>query len=157
MVNMRKFFLVALVFAIVAFLFGPMAPLGSLVWPPPVQLASAPTGAQEGLLMLLGIITSAAFGIAIAFLTFGWPAVRSVMYPRRGLAVGVFVSLVWVLGNWWLHDGLHLVTGLDPGGLVAIEYGFHVTLMMAGGTLVYAMIQMSRERLSQELRHRAEG
>jgi hypothetical protein len=124
-----------------------MAPFGSLVWPPPVELDSVPTGVQQGLFVLLGLITSLSFGVAVAFLVFGWSAVKSVMAPQGGLAAPVFVSVVWVLGNWWLHDGLHMVVGFDPGGLLVLEYGFHVTLMAAGGTLAYSLVKMSRAKI----------
>jgi purine-nucleoside phosphorylase len=42
------------------------------------------------------------------------------------------ISIAWVLINWWSHDSFHIANGLDLGGLLVIEYAYHVTLMTAG-------------------------
>jgi hypothetical protein len=142
----RKFVLITLLLGALAFLFGPNAPLGGLMWPEPVGLSSDPTGLQTGLFALLFAVTALAFGTGSAFALLCWPAVRDAFGPRRrGLAMAVHISIVWILWNWWLHDGLHMVND-STGGLLAIEYAFHVTIIGAGAILAYAVIALAGDR-----------
>jgi hypothetical protein len=127
-----KVVVVTLVVAIAAFLFGSHAPLGYVLWPTPVALASPPT-ALEAL----------AFGLGVAFLLFAWPAVGRVAGSSHGRALAMYLGTAWVLSNWWIHDNLHMVVGLRPNGLLGIEYGFHVTLIIAGAALAYSMATMA--------------
>jgi hypothetical protein len=60
------------------------------------------------------------------------------------------------LGNWWLHDGLHMVVGMHVGGLLAIEYGFQVTLIIAALALTWALAKMAQSRGAETTR-RVEG
>ena len=129
--------LVTLVLGIAAFLCGSHGPLGAAIWPPPVSLTSAPSVVQEKLFMLLDAVEALAFGLGLAFVFFAWPAVKQAA-PSTGSAAVLYVSTAWLLTNWWIHDNLHMVIGLRPGGLLAIEYAFHVTLMMAGAALAYS-------------------
>ncbi|HEV8224498.1 MAG TPA: hypothetical protein VGP74_04510, partial [Rubrobacteraceae bacterium] len=48
----------------------------------------------------------------------------------------------WFLVSWWPHDNLHIHNGEDLQGLLYIEYGFHVTLMLAGIVLAYSLLTM---------------
>jgi hypothetical protein len=68
--------------------------------------------------------------------------VEQVAAPSRERAVIIYLSTVWLLGNWWVHDALHIVNGMNPTGLLKIEYGFHVTLILAGAALAYALATM---------------
>ena len=43
---------------------------------------------------------------------------------------------------WWPHDNLHLHNGMDMQGLLFIEYGFHVTLIIAAGALAFSLLTM---------------
>ena len=146
MFSRRKFVLITVLLGAIAFLFGPHAPLGGLVWPEPVGLSSDTTGLQTGLFALLFGITALAFGAGSAFAVLGWPTVRDTFGPRRRvLATAAHVSIVWVLWNWWLHDGLHMVSD-SIGVLLAIEYAFHVTIMAAGAVLAYAVVVLAGGR-----------
>ena len=129
---------VTLLLAIAAFLFGSHGPLGRTLWPAPVSLASPPTAMQEKLFMLLDVVEALAFGLGLAFVSFAWPAVKRVV-PSTGCAAIMYVSTAWFLANWWIHDNFHMVVGFNPGGLLAIEYAFHVTLMVAAAALAYSL------------------
>lgn len=142
---------VTIVVAAAAFLLNPQTPLGQTLWPAPVQLDPAPTGAQTGLFMLLGVVTALAFGAGVAFLRYGLPAVRGLVGSERaGLARAMHVATSWALGNWWLHDNLHMIVGFDAGGLLAIEYAFHVTLIIAAATLVHGFVVTAGSRVAGE-------
>jgi hypothetical protein len=145
----RPFVLITVVAALAAFLLGPRAPLGELIWPATADLHPEPTGAQAGLFMLLGVVEALAFGAGLAILVLGGAIVRRVVPPDRpGLATATHLALFWLLWNWWLHDGFHMVAGLHTGSLLAIEYAFHVTLIAAAGVLAYALTTAARRRLA---------
>ena len=42
------------------------------------------------------------------------------------------------------HDNMHIHNGTDMQGLLYIEYGFHVTLMVAGLVLAYSLLTLLR-------------
>ena len=45
----------------------------------------------------------------------------------------VFFSAAWGLVSWWPHDNMHRVMMMgDYWGLIRLEYGFHLTLIIAG-------------------------
>lgn len=134
---------VTLVVAIAVFLLGSHGPLGYVLWPTPVALASPPTAIQEKLFMVLDALEALAFGLGVAFLLFAWPAVGRATGSSHGRALVMYLATAWLLSNWWIHDNLHMVVGLRPNGLLGIEYGFHVTLIIAGAALAYSMATMT--------------
>jgi hypothetical protein len=48
--------------------------------------------------------------------------------------------------SWWPHNNLHINNGMDMQGLLYIEYGFHLTLMIAGIVLGYCFLSLMSER-----------
>ncbi len=138
MTRTAKVVSVTLLLAIAAFLFGSHGPLGRTLWPAPVSLASPPSAMQEKLFMLLDVVEALAFGLGLAFVFFAWPVVKRIV-PSTGCAAIMYVSTAWFLANWGVHDNFHMVAGLHPGGLLAIEYAFHVTLIVAGAALAYSL------------------
>ena len=139
-----KWLAIPLFITFVAFLFNAGAPLGRVLWHMPAG-SPTPVGLQLPLFLGLMVAQSAALGWGLAFLFFGYPLLRAISPASRGLTVAAFLSTTWYLVNWWLHDNLHMVT---PEGalnnLLAIEYGFHVTMMIAGGVLAYFMLTLFR-------------
>lgn len=115
--------IIVLVVTVPAFILGP------IIWPPPAN--PTPVGAQLPLLILLGLFESLALGIGIAFAAFG----NRLVAGRDSLTKAAFWSTVWVLVNWWPHDGFHRVNGENLQGIIYIEYAFHVTLIIAGAVL----------------------
>jgi hypothetical protein len=141
----RPFALITVTGGVLAFLLSPQAPIGQQIWPPTVELNPPPIGAQLGLFMLLGVIESLAFGAGVAFLLLGRQPLRRLFGPQRtGLAAATHLAVFWLLWSWWLHDGLHMVAGLHAGRLLAIEYAFHVTLILAGVILAYGLATLGR-------------
>ncbi len=128
--------LVGAVFTIIGFLLNPNAPLGGMVWGEAPEGGAEPTGPQVGLLMLVALIESVAFGVGAAFLLSGRKAVAR-LAPSRGWAAVVTLALTWALMSWVPHSALHQTIGDDFAKLIAIEYLFHVTLV-AGAVLIVA-------------------
>jgi hypothetical protein len=133
---------VTLVLAVVAVLANPSGPLGGF-WRPSADMP-APTGAELPFALLLKIAEGLSFGLGISFLIFGYSMVRAVSPASLGLTRAVHVSIAWLLSNWWPHDSLHIANGMNLGGLLAIEYAFHITLMIAGVILVYFFLTLLR-------------
>jgi hypothetical protein len=102
----------------------PAMALGPALFP-----MSADWPAIEGtqLLLMGGIaaVEALALGLAVAFLLLGWPRVRRLVGPSRPRTTAAYLATAWLLGNWWLHDNLHVANGTNLNGLIAIEYGFH--------------------------------
>ena len=125
-----KVTIVTVVAGVVTFLASPNGPLGTF-WAPTPDL-QAPTGFQVPLFMLLGAAESLVFGLGLSFLIFGYPWVQAVTPASKVRTIAAYLSIAWLLMNWWPHDSLHIHNGLALNGLLAIEYGFHFTLMIAG-------------------------
>jgi len=131
--GMAKYAVVTLVVGAGAFVLGPM------LWPPGADLPHPPAGLMPAYLAL-AVVEGLAFGFAAAFLLFAWPAVRAMATGSLAFRRALYVSVAWLMGNWWMHDGLHMNVGLDMGRLVYIEYAFHVTLLACGLVLAVAII-----------------
>lgn len=131
MTTKTKFILLTLLFGIPAFL------LGRQIWPPD-PMGMSPTAVQLPFFIILSVFESSAFGAGIAFLILGWPFVAKITGRDKTLSILVFLSIAWYLINWWPHDNLHQHIGMDLQSLLFIEYGFHVTMIIAGAILAYA-------------------
>ena len=126
-----KVLLVTLLFGIPAFL------TGRSIWPPDPMMS--PTSAQLPFFIFLSILESLLFGLGISFIVFGWKR-----FVQGALDVKLaFIAVAWLLVSWWPHDNLHAHNGLNMQGLLYIEYGFHLTLMIAGVVLAYFFLKHS--------------
>jgi hypothetical protein len=130
-----KWVFVAAPLAILAFLSGSGAPLGGF-WAPSSDaqaLIASATGFQFAAFLGLKVAEAVTFGSGVAFLLFGYGSIRAV---SPALSRAAHLAIAWVLLNWWIHDSLHVhFEGGTAGAMLGIEYGFHVTLMIAGGIL----------------------
>jgi hypothetical protein len=133
-----KIAIVTLAIAIPAFLLGQGGPLGGWwdsVWPWTSDEHLDPPSRLFPFFLVLAVVESLAMGLAVAFVVWGWPAMKRLAGGKTGMATAMYVSATWLLGNWWVHDNLHQITGYNFTGLVVIEYLFHVTLIAAGCVL----------------------
>ena len=134
-----KMTLSTLVIGIAAFLVGPILwPMSPAVPAPPSSLLPA--------YMAVSAIEALAFGFAASFAVFGWPAVRDVPLGAPWLNRALFGSLVWLTGNWWIHDSLHMHVALDMNRLVFIELFFHMTLLACGLTVALGLMRIAGSR-----------
>jgi len=130
--------LIILVFAIITFLTGPV------IWPPISD--PMPTPSQIPFFIFLSAIESLLFGFGIAFIFIAWPHLKRVRSEAKTRTILAFISLVWLLISWWPHGNLHMHVGLDFSGLLAIDYGFHLTIMLATLLLVNYFIKEIKTR-----------
>lgn len=121
-----KFFLTTLAFAVIAFLLTPV------LWPDPVgTMAPTPAAWQIPLFIIFSVFEALAFGAGVSFLLWCRPDKGA-----PGLHRAAFLSVVWLLVSWWPHDNLHrIMPHGDFTWLLSLEYGFHVTLIIAGCVL----------------------
>ncbi len=139
-----KWLIVTLVLGVLAFLTGSNAPLGGF-WGAHVEQA-APAGVQILLFVFLSAIQSIAFGLGIAFLIFGFPLAHARMPANQGWARATHLAIAWSLFSWWPHSNFHQSLSSDNlSGLLAIEYGFHVTLIVAGLIVAYFFVKILRQ------------
>ena len=134
-----KVLIITLLFGIPAFF------LGKILWSPAPDLH--PTSAQLPFFILLSLIEALLFGLGIAFMIFAWPAVQKVGKQYRKRAIMSYLAVAWFLLSWWPHDNLHAHNGMDTGGLLLIEYAFHVTLIIAAVMLSYSFYTMPAEKI----------
>ena len=142
-----KWLAVTLVLGVTAFAASPNGPLGGF-WRPSPDLPQ-PTSTELPLFVLLNVAEVLAFGFGIAFLIFGYPLMRAIAPASKRLTFWAFLSVAWLLINWWPHDSLHVANGMNLGGLLVIEYVFHITLMMAGAILAYFFWVLERRGATQ--------
>lgn len=130
-----KVLLITLGAAVPAFVLGP------IIWPPDPH-GAVPAGPQLVLFMVLAALESLAFGLGVAFISYGLPLVRRVASHSRAHAWMAFSATAWLLVSWWPHDNMHIHNGGDLAGMLVIEYLFHVSLMMAGAILAYTLVRV---------------
>lgn len=130
-----KVTLITVVFAIPAFL------TGRLIWPP-APGSGVPSLALLPFFLGLSIAEALSFGLGIAFLIYGWPVMSTLANGSKRMTWAMFLCIVWLLISWWPHDNLHKHNGLNLQGLLFIEYGFHVTLMIVGAILALCFVRL---------------
>ena len=124
----------------------PTVPLGQVLWPSgDVTPGTGGMPAYLPFLILMSVFEGLAFGLGIAFLLFGLPLVRRVSAWSPPMTWAVFLSIAWFLVSWWPHDGFHRSLGVNMWGLVAVEYAFHVTLIVAGAILALAFARLLQQ------------
>lgn len=134
-----KVALVTVVLAVVTMVLGPV------FWPV-AEGGAQPTSGQLVFFIALEVIQCLAFGLGVSFLLFGLPLVRRASPNSRLLAWAMYLSIGWLLVSWWPHGHLHQVVGEDFQGLLYIEYGFHVTAIVAGLVLAYGYLSLLRQQ-----------
>ena len=125
------------VVGIAAFLTGPR------IWPMTPDAPMPPPNLLPGYIAV-SAVEALAFGFAVAFAAFGWPAIRDLRLGARWLNKWLFVTLCWFIGNWWLHDNLHMHVGLDMNRLLYIELFFHISMLVCGVTLALSLMRLTR-------------
>lgn len=132
-----------IVVGVVSFMANPHGPLGVFWRPDP--MTPDPTNLQLPFFLILNVIESASFAYAVVLLLFSFPkkALSPLTLKQTRIA---FMCLVWFLGNWWAHDSFHLHNGMNLQGLLYIEYGFHVTMILSSLYLIWTANRLMKAR-----------
>jgi hypothetical protein len=139
---MKTWVKVALITALFAV---PAMALGQVIWPPDPGNPE-PSAGQLPFFILLSVFEAVAFGLGISFLMFGFPALLRLARGSRLRAWAMYLSIGWLMVSWWPHTNLHINNGENMQGLLYIEYGFHLTLQIAGIILAYCFLSLVSER-----------
>ena len=123
-----KFLIITLVLGIPAFVLGPV------IWHPSPD--AKPTSGQLPFFIFLSLIEALLFGFGVAFIIYAWPWVKKAS-AKSNMAIAVFIAIAWLLVSWWPHDSLHIHNAMNMQGLLYIDYGFHITLIIASLILAY--------------------
>jgi hypothetical protein len=118
--------------------------LGPILWPI-TEGGPQPTAGQLVFFILLEAIQSLAFGLGVSFLLFGLPTMRRASPNSKLMGWAMYLSIGWLLVSWWPHSHLHQVVGENLQGLLYIEYGFHVTLIIGAVVLAYGFVSLLRQ------------
>lgn len=118
----------------------PMFFAGSMIWPNAVGTPS-PSSQQLPFFILLAVIEALVSGLGISTLIFGWKWVRQSPPENQALNILTLFSFAWILGQWWAHGNMHRWNGYDLQGLLYIDYGFHVTVIIASVILLYSFVK----------------
>ena len=137
-----QFFLLTAAIGIAAFFIGPH------LWPPGHDVPMPPRYLLP-FYIAFSAIEALAFGFAVAFAIYGWPAIRDLRLGARWLNGLLFVTLIWLTGNWWIHDSLHMNVGLDMERLIYIELAFHITLLACGVVLAISLMRLAGRAVSR--------
>lgn len=87
------------------------------------------------LFIVYSFLSSFALGFGAAFLFLGLSWTRKA-FPVW--TVPAHLSITFMTASFWIHDNLHAVNGENMAGLVMLEYGFHVPMMVGGVVLAMA-------------------
>ena len=137
---MKPWIKVALVTAAFAI---PAMALGQVIWPP-AEGGPEPTGGQLPFFLFLAVFEALTFGLGVSFLLFGFAPLRRAVGGSTWRTWAIYITVGWILVSWWPHDNMHIHNGDDLQGLLYIEYGFHVTLMLSGLILAYSLLTLLR-------------
>jgi hypothetical protein len=129
------------VFLVTAVIAAPAMLLGPVIWPP-AEGGPEPSAGQLPFFIFLAAFEALTFGLGVSFLLFGFRPLQRAVGGSWGKAFAMYLSIGWLLVSWWPHDNLHISNGDNLQGLLYIEYGFHVTLMLAGLILAYSLLTL---------------
>ncbi len=138
-----KVLLVTLVVAVPAFVLGP-------VLFPPAEVGIEPTAGQIPYFILLAVWDAVFLGLGVAFLLFGMPVLRKVSPDSSVRAWVMYLSIGFLTVSWWPHLNMHASNGIDFQGLLYIDYGFHVPLMISAAALIYCFISIASRRMKDK-------
>lgn len=136
--------LLTVVIGAAAFLTGPK------LWPMAASVPEPPSNLLP-FYILLAAIEALAFGFAVAFAVFGWPAIRRLPLGAPWLNKALFITVCWFMGNWWMHDNLHMHIALDMNRLLYIEYGFHMSMLACVLILAVGFIRLANQPAAKQV------
>jgi len=135
--RVKRMLFLTVVIGLAAFFTGPR------IWPMSPDVPMPPANLLPGYIAL-SAIEALAFGFAVAFAVYGWPAIRNLDLGEPWLNKVLFVTLCWFMGNWWMHDNLHMHNGLNMHGLLFIEVAFHITMLVCGVTFAVGLLRFAK-------------
>jgi hypothetical protein len=122
--------------------------LSFVLWRTPPGVATPPPNLLPFFLPIGVVIPALAFGFGVAFLLFGWRLLRVSGAPD--LSRAAYISIGWLLINWWPHSNFHRVAN-GWMNIVVVDYVFHTTVIIA--TCVVAAFFLRAVRVREAAAH----
>jgi hypothetical protein len=122
--------------------------LGPVIFPP-ADVGVEPTAGQMPYFLFLALTDALLLGLGVSFLLFGFPVMRRVSPDSRLRAWAMYLSIGYLMVSWWPHLNLHAYNGMDLGGLLLIDYFFHLPLEIAGVVLALSFVTLMRNRMGE--------
>lgn len=120
----------------------PVLAISPVLWPTAIG-AAIPSPAQLIFFFIISLIEAMLFSTGLVFLFFGFDVVKKAPAALRRTAWMFYASAAWMLLSWWPHDNFHRsVNENDLQKLLYVEYGFHLTLIVAGLAIAYTFFQI---------------
>jgi hypothetical protein len=135
-----RWLVLTLLVGAVAFLLTPLLPVPATAPQPPAAIFP--------FFVVLAFVESMSFGLGVAFLIFGRPLLTATGVSQR-LATAAYLSIAFLLANWWPHDYVHRVTNGDWNRIVLVEYGFHLPLILAGAVVAWFYVRVAMRSTRQ--------
>jgi hypothetical protein len=129
--------------AVAAFVAAAAVPLSFVLWQTPPGVATPPAALLPLFIPIGVVIPSISLGLGVAFMLFGWRLLRTDGAPA--LSRATFVSIGWLLGNWWPHANFHRVAN-GWADLLLVDYFFHTTVIIATVVVAAYFLSVVRER-----------
>lgn len=118
-------------------------PLSFVLWRTPPGVAAPPSDILPFLIPVAVVIPALSFGFGVAFLLFGRKLLRT--DQPSALSRASFISIWWLLANWWPHSNFHRVSN-GWTNTVLIDYFFHTTVIVASCVVAAFFLSVIRER-----------
>ncbi len=118
-------------------------PLSFVLWRTPAGVAGPPPSVLPILVPVEVVFPALSLGLGVAFLLFGRKLIRADRPPA--LSRAAFLSIWWLLVNWWPHSNFHRVSS-GWASLAVIDYVFHVTVIIASVVVAVFFLSVVRER-----------
>ena len=130
-------------FAVTLIVAGAAVPLSFVLWRTPPGVATPPAGLLPFFVLIGVVIPALSLGLGVAFVLFG----RKLLPTNQpsALSSASFVSIAWLLVNWWPHSNFHRVAN-GWANVVLIDYVFHTTVIIASCVLAAFFLSVMRER-----------
>jgi hypothetical protein len=103
-------------------------PLSFVLWRTPPGVATPPADVLPFLVPIGVVIPALSLGLGVAFMFFGSKIIRT--NQPSALSRASFVSIWWLLVNWWPHANFHRVAN-GWANVLVIDYVFHTTVIIA--------------------------
>jgi hypothetical protein len=136
-IDRLRWFAVTVVVAVAA------VPLSFVLWRTPPGVATPPPSMLPFFVPIGVVIPALSLGFGVAFLLFGSKLMRT--GPPTALSRASFISIWWLLANWWPHANFHRVSN-GWANLVLIDYVFHTTVIIATCVVAAFFLSVLRER-----------
>ncbi len=118
-------------------------PLSFVLWRTAPGVATPPASLVPFFLPVGIVLPALSLGFGVAFMLFG----RKLLHANQpsALSHASFISIWWLLVNWWPHANFHRVSS-GWTSLLVIDYVFHTTVIVAGCLVAAFFLSVLRDR-----------